>query len=236
MGLLDLVPLKEFRKGLIFRIPVLVGLRIEEANSTSTPVEICLKKLKHIPGHILGNETKGCSSSTKNILGNEKLRLDLESEKKRSQALEENMKRQLIYLDSNPKQMFFGVSEDFYDVTEKISGCKVICAHKIKLDKHNGQTFTVSSSSTPSEDDSMRIDLDDGFSKYLETQYGEGWWNQNMMKFPILSQVAKHVLAMPISTIASESAFSTGGGVIDKYRSSLTPKTVEVPICAQDWL
>ncbi|PWA89561.1 zinc finger, BED-type [Artemisia annua] len=47
--------------------------------------------------------------------------------------------------------------------------------YKIKLDKHNDQTFTVSSSSTPSEDDSsMTIDLEDGFSKYLETQYGEG--------------------------------------------------------------
>ncbi|GKB29757.1 zinc finger BED domain-containing protein RICESLEEPER 2-like protein [Tanacetum coccineum] len=135
--------------------------------------------------------------------------------------------------------------------------------YKIKLDKHNDQTFTVSSFSTPIEDDiSMKIDLDDGFSKYLETQYGEGdgltevdvylqdgaekrgdnsfdvlgWWNQNMMKFPILSQVAKHVLAMPISTVALESPFSTGGRVIDKYRSSLTPKTTKALICAQDWL
>ncbi|GJW62413.1 zinc finger BED domain-containing protein RICESLEEPER 2-like protein [Tanacetum coccineum] len=135
--------------------------------------------------------------------------------------------------------------------------------YKIKHDKHNDQTFTVSSSSTHSEDDcSMKIDLDDEFSKFMETQYGEGddytevdiylkdgaekrgdssfdvlgWWNQNMAKFPILSQVAKHVLAMPISTVASESAFSTGGRVIDKYRSSLTPKTAEALICAQDWL
>ncbi|GJS19985.1 hypothetical protein Tco_0448617 [Tanacetum coccineum] len=62
-------------------------LRIKEANSTLTPAEICLKQLKHIPGHI-----KGRSASTRNILGNEKLRLDLESEKERSQVLEENMK------------------------------------------------------------------------------------------------------------------------------------------------
>nr|GEW54068.1 zinc finger BED domain-containing protein RICESLEEPER 2-like [Tanacetum cinerariifolium] len=46
--------------------------------------------------------------------------------------------------------------------------------YKMKLDEHNDQTFIVSSSFTPSEDDcSMKIDLDDGFSKYLETQYGE---------------------------------------------------------------
>ncbi|GJY13549.1 reverse transcriptase domain-containing protein [Tanacetum coccineum] len=47
-------------------------LRIEEANSTLTLAEICLKQLKHIPGHI-----KGRSASTRNSLGNEKLRLDL---------------------------------------------------------------------------------------------------------------------------------------------------------------
>ncbi|PWA60834.1 zinc finger, BED-type [Artemisia annua] len=63
-----------------------------------------------------------------------------------------------------------------------------------------------------------------------------GWWKQNSEKFPVLSQVARHVLAMPISTVASESAFSTGGRVIVKFRSSLTPKSAEALICTQDWL
>ncbi|WOG89303.1 hypothetical protein DCAR_0208540 [Daucus carota subsp. sativus] len=62
------------------------------------------------------------------------------------------------------------------------------------------------------------------------------WWKSNSTKFPILSYVAKNVLAMPITTVASESAFSTGGRVIDPFRSSLTPKTAEALICAQDWL
>ncbi|KAL8091755.1 hypothetical protein AgCh_034131 [Apium graveolens] len=41
---------------------------------------------------------------------------------------------------------------------------------------------------------------------------------------------------MPVSSVASEAAFSTSGRMIDAYRSSLSPKTAEALICSQDWL
>ncbi|CAA0810687.1 Zinc finger BED domain-containing protein DAYSLEEPER [Striga hermonthica] len=62
------------------------------------------------------------------------------------------------------------------------------------------------------------------------------WWELYQSRFLILSCFARDVLTIPISTVASESAFSTGGRVLDDYRSSLTPKIVEALICAQDWL
>ncbi|KAK8925918.1 hypothetical protein KSP39_PZI018497 [Platanthera zijinensis] len=62
------------------------------------------------------------------------------------------------------------------------------------------------------------------------------WWRLNSYRFPILSQVARDVLAIPVSTVASESGFSTGGRILDPFRSSLAPKTAEALICARDWL
>ncbi|KAK9174956.1 hypothetical protein WN944_026960 [Citrus x changshan-huyou] len=62
------------------------------------------------------------------------------------------------------------------------------------------------------------------------------WWKANSSKYPILSQIARDVLAIPVSTVASESAFSTGGRILDEYRSSMTPDMVEALILTQNWL
>ncbi|GJW19996.1 zinc finger BED domain-containing protein RICESLEEPER 2-like protein [Tanacetum coccineum] len=45
-----------------------------------------------------------------------------------------------------------------------------------------------------------------------------------------------YLLAIPISTVASESVFSTSGRVLDSFRSSLGDKTIECLVCAHDWL
>ncbi|WVZ21480.1 hypothetical protein V8G54_008802 [Vigna mungo] len=62
------------------------------------------------------------------------------------------------------------------------------------------------------------------------------WWKVNSTGFPLLANMAREVLAIPISTVASECAFSTRGRVVSPYRSCLTPKIVEALVCTQDWL
>jgi hypothetical protein len=61
------------------------------------------------------------------------------------------------------------------------------------------------------------------------------WWKVNATKFPVLARIAQDVLAIPITTVAFESTFNTGGRVLDHFRSSLAPKIMEAIICVQNW-
>ena len=58
----------------------------------------------------------------------------------------------------------------------------------------------------------------------------------NSARYLVLSQVPRDILAIPVFTVASEAAFSTGGRVLHRFHSSLSPKLVKCLICAQDWL
>ncbi|GKE81482.1 zinc finger BED domain-containing protein RICESLEEPER 2 [Tanacetum coccineum] len=39
-----------------------------------------------------------------------------------------------------------------------------------------------------------------------------------------------------VSTVASESAFSASGRILDPYRNALAPNIVEALVCTQDWI
>ena len=62
------------------------------------------------------------------------------------------------------------------------------------------------------------------------------WWRDNCSRYQVLSKVAKDVLVVPISTVASKSAFSTGGRIVNPFRSSLSPLMVQSLVCSQNWL
>lgn len=62
------------------------------------------------------------------------------------------------------------------------------------------------------------------------------WWKTNGSKYPTLQAIARDVLAILVSTVASESAFSTSVRFVSPHRSRLHPKTLETLMCAQNWL
>ncbi|KAI9180720.1 hypothetical protein LWI28_007518 [Acer negundo] len=55
----------------------------------------------------------------------------------------------------------------------------------------------------------------------------------NEVSFPEFSMMARDG---PVSSVASESAFSVGGRVLDQYRSSLKPDVVEAIVYSRDWI
>ncbi|KAA0043375.1 zinc finger BED domain-containing protein DAYSLEEPER-like [Cucumis melo var. makuwa] len=62
------------------------------------------------------------------------------------------------------------------------------------------------------------------------------WWKLNGVKYNVLYEIAKDVLAVPITTVASESAFSIGGRHVGPHRSQIHENLLEALMCTQDWL
>ncbi|KAL0396211.1 UNVERIFIED_CONTAM: Zinc finger BED domain-containing protein RICESLEEPER 3 [Sesamum calycinum] len=62
------------------------------------------------------------------------------------------------------------------------------------------------------------------------------YWRRNSVRYPKLALMARDVLSIPITTVASESAFSHGGRIIGKFRSSILPTNAEAILCGRDWL
>ncbi|KAK4564411.1 hypothetical protein RGQ29_006467 [Quercus rubra] len=63
-----------------------------------------------------------------------------------------------------------------------------------------------------------------------------GWWKANSNRYQVLSKLARDVLAILISIVAFESAFSIGGRILDPFWSSLSPLMVQNLVCAQNQL
>ncbi|KAL6181331.1 hypothetical protein ACLB2K_047986 [Fragaria x ananassa] len=59
------------------------------------------------------------------------------------------------------------------------------------------------------------------------------WWKTSGMKYPTLYKVARDILAILVSTVASESTF-TGGRIVSPHRNRLHSNTLEVLMCGRD--
>lgn len=91
-----------------------------------------------------------------------------------------------------------------------------------------------------SQSEGTKSDLD----KYLEEPLFPrsvdfnilNWWKVHTPRYPVLSMMARNVLATPMSKLSSEFAFSTERRMLDRDWSSLNPETVQALMCSQDWI
>ena len=106
---------------------------------------------------------------------------------------------------------------------------KTIVAKRMKL---NNGSSSFSRGSRTELDKYLAEECEDDTKKFDIL----AWWKGQSSRFRILSRLAHDVLAIPISTVANESAFSTCGRIPDDFKTSLTPFMVEALVCTQDWL
>jgi hypothetical protein len=98
------------------------------------------------------------------------------------------------------------------------------------------QSFLESSAAESSKSE-LLIYLDEANVSVHEKNFNLlNYWKVNAHRFPVVSSMAKRFLVVPASSVSSESTFSTAGRVLDDYRSSLKPTTVQALICASSWI
>ncbi|KAF7129369.1 hypothetical protein RHSIM_Rhsim10G0105800 [Rhododendron simsii] len=105
-------------------------------------------------------------------------------------------------------------NDEFWDFVSSNLGSSTVTS-RIKLDKYLDLEFV---------DENDRRDFD-----------VLAWWKKNANKYPVLSIMARDLLTPPVSTVASESAFSAGKRVLDERRSRLPPDILDCLICLKDW-
>ena len=62
------------------------------------------------------------------------------------------------------------------------------------------------------------------------------WWKEHYNRFPELSLMARNLMSILITTVASKSSFSTGKKILILYQSRLLPENMEATLCTKSWL
>ncbi|KAM3337888.1 hypothetical protein P3S68_032213 [Capsicum galapagoense] len=96
--------------------------------------------------------------------------------------------------------------------------------------------FVASSRSNVDTRSELDLYLDENVLPRTPSFDNLSWWKTNGLKFPTLQMIARDLLAISVSTVASESTFSTSGRLISLHRSRLYPTTLEALMCARTYL
>lgn len=75
--------------------------------------------------------------------------------------------------------------------------------------------------------------LEEPTQEYADTL---DYWKNNGRIYGDLARMAKDVLSVPLITVASESDFSFGGFILDKYKSCMLSENLQALIYSHNWL
>ena len=62
------------------------------------------------------------------------------------------------------------------------------------------------------------------------------WWKEHYNRFLELSLMARDLMRILITNVASQSSFSTGKKILTPYRSHLLLENVKATLCTKSWL
>nr|XP_025703202.1 zinc finger BED domain-containing protein DAYSLEEPER-like [Arachis hypogaea] len=137
------------------------------------------------------------------------------------------------------KRKFDKIREDPNECTRKVERIKRACyelLHEYQKNTSNLSNMSVKSTQelriNADEDDDVEEDV------YPLTPDFDilTWWKINGDRFPTLQKIARDIFAILVSTVASESSFSTSGHIIATHRGSLHEDMLEAFMCSQNWL
>ncbi|CAN1220686.1 Putative AC transposase [Linum grandiflorum] len=128
-----------------------------------------------------------------------------------------------------------------YQVKMNVNNAPTICNHMAGSSSTSDQGFDLFVSQRKRyRTSSVTAELDNYLNEDILPRQPDFdilmWWKVNGPKYPILQNVAKDILALLVTSVASESAFSSGGRVLDPHRSRLHESTVEALMCTRSWL
>jgi len=85
-----------------------------------------------------------------------------------------------------------------------------------------------------SSSDNSSFDFENEMKKYLSVDQIEYkgspflWWKTHQREFPVIASIAREFLCAPATSIPSERVFSKTGSIINKKRTSLSSKNVNM--------
>ncbi|KAI9154601.1 hypothetical protein LWI28_028654 [Acer negundo] len=101
-----------------------------------------------------------------------------------------------------------------------------------RLFSQRAKKLRTSSSSYVSELDRYLEDT----HEFLEEKFSlQVWWKTHQQDYLILAIIAKQILGTPVSTVAVEQEFSAGGNILEPRRSVMSPQSLEMQACVDDW-